>query len=264
MLFRDPRIATNVIKKCQEDIAQLKLRTAALESSRPHPRPDFPKPKLHLKVLDLDHAGAQVFFANVNPTIALSRAVEVVLSLLYEPSLANKHIPPTRSITLVLRSMAGVAYTTGSDIDDDHKEIYFSLDYIKRVTEQPPKPGQPAAELQGVLVHEMVHCWQWNGLGTAPGGLIEGIADFVRLKAGFVPAHWKKEAGKKWDVGYQRTGYFLDWIENKFGNGSVRKVNEALRAEKYDEERFWDKLFQSRVTILWEEYSRSLKDEENV
>lgn len=47
------------------------------------------------------------------------------------------------------------------------------------------------------MVHEMVHCWQRNAHGTAPGGLIEGIADWVRLKAGLVPPHWKREA----DVG---------------------------------------------------------------
>lgn len=36
----------------------------------------------------------------------------------------------------------------------------------------------------GVCVHEMVHCWQWNAKGTCPGGLIEGIADYVRLRSG--------------------------------------------------------------------------------
>jgi hypothetical protein len=36
----------------------------------------------------------------------------------------------------------------------------------------------------GVLYHEVTHVWQWNGQGRANGGLIEGIADYVRLKAG--------------------------------------------------------------------------------
>jgi hypothetical protein len=28
----------------------------------------------------------------------------------------------------------------------------------------------------GVLVHEIVHCYQYDAKGTCPGGLIEGIA----------------------------------------------------------------------------------------
>ena len=45
---------------------------------------------------------------------------------------------------------------------------------------------------------------------TCPGGLIEGIADWVRLRAGLGAKHWKQEADGKWDAGYQHTGYFLE------------------------------------------------------
>ena len=46
-----------------------------------------------------------------------------------------------------------------------------------------------------------MHCWQYNGLGTCPGGLIEGIADYVRLKDDLAPPHWTR-GGKHWDEGY--------------------------------------------------------------
>ena len=46
-----------------------------------------------------------------------------------------------------------------------------------------------------------MHCWQYNGLGTCPGGLIEGIADYIRLKDGLAPPHWTR-GGKHWDDGY--------------------------------------------------------------
>jgi len=91
-------------------------------------------------------------------------------------------------VTLVLRALEGVAYTTGIDLDSDHKEIHFSLEYIQGIANRTPE--RVADEIQGVLVHEMVHAWQWNALGTAPVGLTEGIADFVRLKAGLSPPHW--------------------------------------------------------------------------
>lgn len=153
--------------------------------------------------------------------------------------------------------MGGVAYTIGTDLDDDHKEIHFSLDYIAQISSSLQK-----SEIMGVLVHEMVHCWQWAALSTAPGGLIEGVADFVRLKAGLSPPHWKKEAGGDWDAGYQHTGYFLEWVEDKFGEGSVEKVNAGLREKKYDEGEFWKGLFGREVEELWREYGRTLKQEE--
>lgn len=149
--------------------------------------------------------------------------------------------------------MGGVAYTTGSDIDDDHKEIHFSLNYIKDIATE-----RQQQEIQGVLVHEMVHCWQWNGLGTSPSGLIEGIADFVRLKAELAPPHWKKEAGGEWDAGYQHTGYFLEWIEEVFGEGSVRNINASLQNGKYVEVEFWQQLFKKNIAELWAEYSKTL------
>ena len=191
---------------------------------------------------------------------ALTDAVSLVLQTLYWPTKTLDSLPTTRSVTLVLRSMPGVAYTTGTDLDDDHKEIHFSLDYIAGIPSDPP--GRRKDEITGVLVHEMVHCWQWNGKGTCPGGLIEGIADYVRLRVGLSPPHWKKELGGDWDAGYQHTAYFLDWMENDMGECSVRKINDALRKEKYHEDRFWKTLFGEDVESLWKKYTRYLNGED--
>ena len=228
--------------------------------TRPHPKPTYPSPKLRFECRDLNHPGATTFFSNNQPPSDLSSAVLTVLKTLYTSTKSNSHIPPTRSITLILRPMGGVAYTTGSDLDSDHKEIHFSLDYIHGITSR--TPGREAHEIQGVLVHEMVHAWQWNGLGTAPGGLIEGIADFVRLKAGLSPSHWKRAAGDRWDQGYQHTAYFLEWVEEECGEGSVRKINDKLKDQRYEEDEFWDKLFGRGVKALWEDYKKSLVERE--
>lgn len=242
----------------QGDIGQLEVEGATLNRPSPLPKPSFPTTRLRLKVQDLGHPGAEVFFANSNPTIALSKAKEAVLSTLYEPTKLNKHVPSTRSVTLILRSMDGVAYTTGIDMDDDHKEIHFSLNYIHDASKRLLQPGQIAAEIQGVLVHEMVHCWQWNGFRTVPAGLGEGIADFVRLKNGLSPPHWKR-GGEKWDAGYQVTAYFLEWVENNIGIGSVRRINQALQTERYEEDIFWKMLFGRKVGNMWDDYLRSLE-----
>lgn len=87
------------------------------------------------------------------------------------PSSAKILIPLVRTsvkkITLVLRSFEGVAYTCGSDMD---KEIHLSLDYVVSTV------SRARDEIIGVLVHEVVHCYQYNAKDTCPGGFIEGIA----------------------------------------------------------------------------------------
>jgi hypothetical protein len=231
--------------------------SGSIQTARPHPKPSWPKPKLRFECRDLTHPAAIAFFDTTNPAAVFSNAVTVVLERLYaKPTESNSQVVPVRSITLILRSMDGVAYTTGSELDDEHKEIHFSLNYIDGI---PKEPNRQKHEIEGVVVHEMVHCWQWNALGTCPGGLIEGIADFVRLKAGLSPPHWKKEAGGDWDAGYQHTAYFLEWIEEKFGEGSVRRINDGLRNRRYDEKSFWTDLFGYSVQNLWNDYTQELK-----
>ena len=76
--------------------------------------PKFPHPKLRLEIRDLDHPGAAKFLGAVNASTLLSDGVKNVQRLLYR-SAADKHTkcPPTRSVTVILRDMGGVAYTTG-------------------------------------------------------------------------------------------------------------------------------------------------------
>ncbi|KAI9831776.1 MAG: hypothetical protein M1819_004673 [Sarea resinae] len=220
---------------------------------------NFPTPRLRLEIRDLSSKGSREFLTAVEASSALQKAVEGVLSWLYVPT---SSIPGTRSVTVILRAIPGVAYTTGSDLDDDHKEIHFSTDYIAGIPKE-----RKAEEILGVLRHEMVHCWQWNASGTAPGGLIEGIADWIRLRSGFVPPHWTRDGGGDWDAGYQHTGYFLEYIEKTFGAGSVRMINASLKGGRYEEGSFWKKLFGQSVAKLWEDYGKSLQrddDEEPV
>ena len=224
----------------------------------PIPRKKFPIPKLRLEIRDLNHAGAQTFLTSVTASEVLQDAVQTVLKLLYEsPDSRVTTVPSTRSVTLILRALDGVAYTTGTELDSDHKEIHLSLDYIHKNIALSRK----AAEIRGVLTHEMVHCLQYNGHDTCPGGLIEGIADWVRLNAELGPPHWKKEPGDKWDTGYQHTGYFLEYLESRFGEGTVRRMNEKLRIERYDEKRFWTELGGGSVERLWGDYKQHVKKE---
>lgn len=205
-------------------------------TNRPISKPSFPTPKLRVQIHDLSHPGAALFLTHCKISCALSDAVQTVLTTLYDPTSTNSHIPPTRSVTLVLEEMGGVAYTTGISLDDDHKEIHMSLNYIH----QRADAVRDAGEIDGVLVHEMVHAWQHNAKQTCPGGLIEGIADFVRLKAGLSPSHWKRptKKGDKWDSGYQITAYFLEWLEKRDGEGRLGGSMRPCRVRFMTRRRF--------------------------
>lgn len=252
--------------------------------------PTLPRPKLRLHIEDLRHPASSVFLAFI-PDVAsvLDRALANIVEHLYTPNANSKiqhqpnftpSLPPTRSVTVFLRDYSGVAYTTGTELDDAHKEIHVSLPYVQHCTSGPAAKEDPLHELVGVLTHELVHCYQHTAPpGSSvrpPGGLIEGIADFVRLKAGLEPPHWKKpncaaERPPKWDMGYQHTAYFLAWLEDvKAGKGTVGRLNDRLlrvgyvaENEKHSEKEtvgFWRGLIGVEIGELWEEYGRYLDD----
>jgi hypothetical protein len=213
------------------------------------------KPRLRIHLDDVGHAATADFVTMIDCSRLLPNAIQHVLNHLYTPY-GLENIPPVRSVTIVLRPMGGVAYTTGLNLDEMHKEIHVSLDYLKTKCDQPLLFRDEAI---GVVTHEMVHCFQNTCKGTAPGGLIEGMADFVRLRSGLAPPHWKKgtskdQMGNKWDEGYQKTAWFLEWLEDHRGAGTVSRMNETMGCCKYDEKQFWPGLFGEDIKTLWERY----------
>jgi hypothetical protein len=201
-------------------------------------------------------------------------------------SYTHREYPALRKSATRPLTSATPQYTTGLPLDDLHKEIHVSTHYLasrlplnlphsthssSTTTTAPGSLPSLSAfhhELLGVLTHEAVHCYQHNGQGTAPGGLIEGIADFVRLKAGLAPPHWKKgtseeSRGRKWDEGYQKTAWFLEWLEGRCGNGVVGRINESLGRGRYVEGQFWEGVCGCTVQSLWEEYKESWDKDES-
>ncbi|XVF45048.1 hypothetical protein PTKIN_Ptkin02bG0174200 [Pterospermum kingtungense] len=144
-----------------------------------------------------------------------------------------------KNVTLYIEIADGIAFT-------EDNEIHFNANYIVNYS------GDLKREFTGVLYHETTHVWQWDGNGQVPGGLIEGIADFVRLKANYIPSHWVKPGqGKKWDQGYDVTARFLDYC-NSLRSGFVAELNKKMRTG-YSDQYFVDLLGKS-VDQLWSDY----------
>jgi hypothetical protein len=87
------------------------------------------------------------------------------------------------------------------------------------------------------------------------------LLDYVRLNAGLSPPHWKRSGGKKWDAGYETTGYFLQWIEEQYGSGTIRKLNMLMK-EGYDEMKVFGETTNWDVNDLWIMYCAVIGEDE--
>ena len=126
-------------------------------------------------------------------------------------------------------------------------EIHVNANYLENYS------GDVKREFTGLLYHEMTHTWQWDENGQTPGGLTEGIADFVRLQANYIPSFWVLQPGQgdRWDQGYDFTARFLDYC-NCLRNGFVAELNKKMRTD-YSADYFVD-LLGKTVDQLWSDY----------
>ncbi|WJZ83947.1 hypothetical protein VitviT2T_003586 [Vitis vinifera] len=167
----------------------------------------------------------------------LVSATEFIWRLFQQNTPADRK--DVQRVTLIIENTDGIAYA-------ENDEIHVNANYIKEYS------GDLKGEFTGVLYHEMTHIWQWNGNGQTPGGLIEGIADFVRLKANYIPSHWVQPGqGDRWDQGYDVTARFLDYC-NSLRNGFVAELNKKMRSG-YSAD-FFVELLRNNVDQLWTDY----------
>ncbi|KAI1094852.1 peptidase of plants and bacteria-domain-containing protein [Rostrohypoxylon terebratum] len=132
-------------------------------------------PRLRLHIEDLSHPGSAAFLSSVQAPAVLESGIRSIHKFLYgipsSPSPSSPpfptHPPKPRSITLFLRPKQGhIARTSTSDLDSEHKEINIVLSDYSSLSSWPLP--ERAREISGVLVHELVHFYQYDGNGSAP------------------------------------------------------------------------------------------------
>lgn len=101
------------------------------------------------------------------PIIFSSKDILIMLEHVQKQLPHSNHI---KQLVIELQDMDGVAHTSGPL---GEKRITLSSKYFIRIDLALLKK-----EFMGVLCHELVHTIQYNGNGTADGGVIEGIADY--------------------------------------------------------------------------------------
>ncbi|KAJ0434588.1 hypothetical protein HanOQP8_Chr17g0668621 [Helianthus annuus] len=107
-------------------------------------------------------------------------------------------------------------------------------------------------QFTSLFYHEMTHCFQWDGEGHTPLELVEGVADYTKLIAGYAQEGFAKPGqGDRWDQGYDFTARFLEYCDG-IVPGFVAKLNKKMRFD-YDVKYFED-LTGKPVDQLWKEY----------
>ena len=157
----------------------------------------------------------------------LERFIQSLVYYLYGSSSSQR--PHLRGITIHVLPMDGVAFTEGSTMSG-WKFIYIS---VKHVLNRPV--DEQEYEFQGVLAHELTHCFQHTGMGSASKGFIEGLADYIRIRMNVPAKHWKLQTSslKKWDEGYEKTGAFMKWLDDRHP-GAIISANLYLKSHHWD------------------------------
>ncbi|CAI0423945.1 unnamed protein product [Linum tenue] len=101
----------------------------------------------------------------------------------------------------------------------------------------------------------MARVWQWNGDGQANPGLIDGIANYVRMKANLAPVgqSTKPKCGGRWDQGGDVTARFLDYCDS-MRKGFVADLNMKMKYSYSDN--YFQQLLGKSVNQVWRQYKK--------
>ncbi|MDR0422343.1 MAG: basic secretory family protein [Proteiniphilum sp.] len=185
--------------------------------------------------------------------------LEVVKTLYWSE---KDSIPDVRKINYALRNVDGISAKGGAPPEIT---IFYSSRWVEKAG-LVGGDGKILFETRGVLLHELTHGFQLEpqGIGTYGDGgefwiFIEGMADAVRIRNNGFPQGNRKPGGS-WRDGYQRTGYFLDWLTAKDPD-FLRKFNRsALDVVPWGFDKAIKHILGERCSVdaLWDEYQEYL------
>uniref|UniRef100_A0A0E0M939 Basic secretory protease n=1 Tax=Oryza punctata TaxID=4537 RepID=A0A0E0M939_ORYPU len=169
----------------------------------------------------------------------LADASSFTWNIFNQPSAADRS--PVDTVVLAVRDVDGIASTLGNTIT-------LGAGYVAGIT-----GNDFNTQVTGVLYHEVVHVWQW-GLQdyAAHSWVYEGIADFVRLRAGYIAAGWVQPGqGNSWEDSYSVTARFFDYCDS-VKPGFVADLNGKLK-DGYNVD-YFVQITGKTVQQLWQDY----------
>ena len=164
--------------------------------------------------------------------------------------------PQLPTLKVILEDMKGVAYKEG---DFNGATIHLSAQYFEKFA-MTHDDQSTYDELIGVLYHEIAHAYQLDDHNYKEiGPVIEGIADVVRMKAGYVDFSHRKVGGA-YDSGYKTTAFYLHWLEQTLKPNLLVELNAQL--DPHDDIKWSWTLFakESGISLSesWRKYQKSL------
>ncbi|KAL6639004.1 hypothetical protein ACP70R_022734 [Stipagrostis hirtigluma subsp. patula] len=192
-------------------------------------------------------SGHQCFDQLVSPSYALrilKQASGDVWRLFRQTSADRK---PLKAVTL----------TVVPQLDDGHAastasngEIMISASALLAAA----PPGEIKSRFTGRLFREVGRLWGYDAQGHAKAAVVDGIADLVRLRAGYAPSNWVQPGqGWRWDQkGSGVTARFFDYLEME-RPGVIARLNKSLKSAAVPNDYFIN-ITGKTTAKLWAEY----------
>jgi hypothetical protein len=171
-------------------------------------------------------------------------------ALLYK---TPNEVPRTRHLTLVIEDFQGAGYMQD---DGDQTFIRLSAVYMRNVVTY---GGSVRGEVGGILHYLVGIDYSWhNENPDAVRWLSQGIGEWVRHQANQGALN-RRRPGGHWTDGYETTGYFLDWLTERYPDG-VYLLNKSLdpRDGVYWDERAFEYITGQTLPELWNAYQQSI------
>lgn len=160
---------------------------------------------------------------------------------------AAEEVRAVPEVSLIVEDYAGIAGTSGVS-------MHISTNYLQSASDRGVDLAQ---EIAGILHFTSSLVYQNTGDGTAPGWLVTGIADFVRLRAGLLDTGAPTKGGN-YDDSSRTTALFLEHLTER-NPDIVPRLNQRLAPEAgaWSDDAFVS-LMGSDLPTLWGEYQATL------
>jgi hypothetical protein len=163
-----------------------------------------------------------------------------------------EQVPTKTVVGVVVEDAEYVAFADGTRV---HVGTDYLADIAGHMTHE-----ELVYELWGMLTHEFTHIYQHSGGWAWEGkqGIVEGMADFVRIRAGGVPLSQRRHGGS-WQDGYTTTGFFLYYLDEAYPE-LPRRMNVAMIpgwGGSFDVRAFMISDTGKDIDTLWSEYQTS-------
>ena len=213
-------------------------------------------PKVVVELEDTESAGAKRLI-KLLPNIeqAINDVTRDLVPMLYNNF---TEVPEFEQVTFKLKWMDTLAYRAG---DYSNMEIAFSSKYItEKLADKPDE--QVTYELLGVLWHELTHGYQLfpqsaKGTPEETHAFIEGIADLIRINAGFHKTR-EPQPSDTWLGGYTNTGFFLSWLSKRYEAFEHQFNATATELPDWTFAAAIEYVTGEKVEKLWQEYQAEL------